>query len=184
MERPSASALGVKGQTWTIVSHSFVLSLHCTCMVTVAWQGIQLRLYRHDDQSVIDPAMPFVEDFYRVGDTLGKGGFGKVMKALHLEEQQYYAIKYIPESKTSSTSPSLNDAARARHMESFRKEIDILKRIQHPHIVQFKEVIRYRGQGLGTSAHFDVLSTTASRCLQSRTCHGVDARRRLASVPA
>lgn len=136
----------------TIVSRAFRRAVAGRCRVLmIPLEGIELQLHRRETKVVSDPTLRSVEELYTVGDVLGKGGFGEVKKAFHLEESRYYAIKFIPEGQAGSASHSLDEAARARYLRYLREEIEILKRVQHSHIVQFKEAVRYGAQGLGAS---------------------------------
>ncbi|XP_013210628.1 LOW QUALITY PROTEIN: sperm motility kinase X-like [Microtus ochrogaster] len=66
------------------------------------------------------------KDYYVMG-TLGEGSLGKVKVALHLVTQTLVAIKIL--KKGTSTEPLINC------------EIELLKTLQHPHIVQLLQVI-------------------------------------------
>lgn len=66
------------------------------------------------------------KDYYVMG-TLGEGSLGKVKVALHLVTQTLVAIKIL--KKGTSTEPLINC------------EIELLKTLQHPHIVQLFQVI-------------------------------------------
>ncbi|CAH6787738.1 AABR07054286.1 [Phodopus roborovskii] len=66
------------------------------------------------------------KDYYVMG-TLGEGSLGKVKVAIHLVTQTLVAIKIL--KKGTSTEPLISC------------EVELLKTIQHPHIVQLLQVI-------------------------------------------
>jgi serine/threonine-protein kinase len=62
---------------------------------------------------------------YKIDKVIGKGGMGTVYKAMHSKTNDIVAIKMI--------SPSIGDQSRFRRR--FQIEIDTLKRLKHPNIV-------------------------------------------------
>ena len=69
-----------------------------------------------------------LEKDYQIQETLGKGAYGKVVKALHLPSKEYRAIKIID----------------TRHMHKEDKlkifqEIKILSKLDHPNIIKIYE---------------------------------------------
>src|SRR3990172_3984941 len=67
---------------------------------------------------------------YQVESCLGKGGMGTVYKAMDLESGEYVALKVLP--------PQLS--REPNFLLRFRREIDTLKQLDHPGIVQIKSV--------------------------------------------
>lgn len=65
---------------------------------------------------------------YDIKDTLGKGAFAVVKKALHRETGELYAIKMIDKHKVSDSS-------------AVQREIKILKQLQHKYVVSMHEFI-------------------------------------------
>lgn len=65
------------------------------------------------------------ESLYTLGDYLAEGSFGKVYKANHKETDRLVAVKVISKLKMEE-----ND------LEVQTNEIEILKVIEHPHIVR------------------------------------------------
>ncbi len=63
---------------------------------------------------------------YQLLEILGRGGMGVVYRARHLETSRLVAIKFL--------RPSLNNA---RFRERFEREVEILKRLDHPGICRF-----------------------------------------------
>lgn len=63
---------------------------------------------------------------YKVEQTLGRGGMGTVYKGIHGKSHEAVAIKVI--------ASSIADSMRFRRR--FDSEVETLKRLQHPHIVQ------------------------------------------------
>ncbi len=83
-------------------------------------------------------ATSFHVDKYVVVDCLGRGGHSIVYKARHtLLPQRYVALKTLDARNLHSS-----DAVLAR----FRREIDIVARLEHPHIVRAYDVLRTRTQ--------------------------------------
>ena len=66
-----------------------------------------------------------------MGETIGKGSFGKVKVATHTITNEKVAVKMINNSKISN----------AKTMRKIQREVKILKLFQHPHIVRLYEVI-------------------------------------------
>ena len=66
---------------------------------------------------------------YEMKETLGKGKYGEVKKAVHLDTKQVFAVKII-NKKIMSQSELL----------SLRLEIEIGGRVCHPNVIQMKEV--------------------------------------------
>ena len=70
-----------------------------------------------------------IRDEYKIWmDQLGKGAFGEVRKALHLESGVYRAIKIIYKEQT-----------KLEEQKKILNEIDILKKLDHPNIVKIYE---------------------------------------------
>lgn len=63
--------------------------------------------------------------------TLGKGSFGKVKEALHVLTNEKIAVKILEKDKIVD----LSDEVRVK------REMDILIKVSHPHIVQLYEVV-------------------------------------------
>jgi serine/threonine protein kinase len=111
-------------------------------------QGLHRRLARYLIQEglltrfqvrqLLAGATRFRVDKYIVVDCLGRGGHGIVYKARHhLMPQRFVALKTVD---TSSLHKS-NDA-----LARFRREIDILARLEHPNVVRAYDVLRTRSQ--------------------------------------
>jgi serine/threonine protein kinase len=62
--------------------------------------------------------------------TLGKGSFGRVKEALHVISGERIAIKILEKAKIKKDEDLMR----------VRREIDILKRVRHPNIIQLYEV--------------------------------------------
>lgn len=70
-----------------------------------------------------------VFDFYEIKETLGKGKFGLVKSAIHKKTRKTVAVKVM-----SKKSMSVQD------VELQRREIEILKMCQHPHIIRLLDI--------------------------------------------
>ncbi|KAE9393160.1 hypothetical protein BT96DRAFT_979042 [Gymnopus androsaceus JB14] len=73
---------------------------------------------------------------YQLGDSLGKGAFGQVYRALNWATGETVAIKQISLSNLPSP-PSL-------HLQSIMSEISLLKNLRHPNIVKYKGFVKTR----------------------------------------
>lgn len=70
-----------------------------------------------------------IRDEYKIwADNLGKGAFGEVRKALHLESGVYRAVKIIYKANASP-----------EEQKKILNEIDILRQLDHPNIVKIYE---------------------------------------------
>lgn len=72
-----------------------------------------------------------INTIYKLGEELGRGRFSVVRGALHLKEKAKYAVKVVE-------NESLADE---ENLEALETEIDILRQLEHPHIVSLKEVV-------------------------------------------
>ena len=70
-----------------------------------------------------------VFDFYEIKHTLGKGKFGLVKSAIHKKTRKNVAIKVMSKKEMSVTDVELQ-----------RREIEILKMCQHPHIIRLLDI--------------------------------------------
>lgn len=68
---------------------------------------------------------------YVLGETIGQGAYGKVKLATHRKTGQKVAVKIIRLEKISKSKTTTK----------VRREISILKSLQHPHIIRLYEVI-------------------------------------------
>jgi serine/threonine protein kinase len=69
-----------------------------------------------------------LKEIYKIESVINKGNFALVKKAQNRETGEYVAIKVIPKKKTT-----LN---KMEEYSNFSGQIDILKEIDHPNIVQ------------------------------------------------
>ena len=70
-----------------------------------------------------------IEDSYEFYEDLGKGAFGLVKRAKHLETGICYAVKIIDQSRCSSAG-----------MSEIFSEVEIISLMSHRYIIQLKEV--------------------------------------------
>jgi len=113
-------------------------------------------------QSSLKRELPQVPG-YEVLDEIGTGGMGVVYRARRLTDSLTVAIKYIPPDR----SPTKESVAR------FRREMKILSRLEHPHIVRCLE-------GGGDSSHlYCVLEFVAGLDAAKLTQREQDAGRQL-----
>lgn len=75
---------------------------------------------------------------YKVLNSIGRGSFGKVVKALNTENKKYYAIKVLKKSKMKlKITLSLGMA----NNFDVLNEVNIIKKMNHPNIVKLHEVV-------------------------------------------
>lgn len=74
-----------------------------------------------------------IRDLYHIGEEIGKGGFGSVSSATKKDQQgaKKLAVKTIAKS--------------ARNADRFRQEIEIMKSLEHPNIIQLDECFEDSG---------------------------------------
>uniref|UniRef100_H2YLS1 Protein kinase domain-containing protein n=1 Tax=Ciona savignyi TaxID=51511 RepID=H2YLS1_CIOSA len=77
---------------------------------------------RIDDEKVI-------EELYSFGEKLGQGSFGVVIEAKNLKTKEKWAIKKVNKEKAGSSAITL-----------LEREVTILKRVKHEHIIHLEEV--------------------------------------------
>ena len=70
-----------------------------------------------------------VFDFYEIKETLGKGKFGLVKSAIHKKSRKAVAVKVMSKKEMS-----------VQDVELQRREIEILKMCQHPHIIRLLDI--------------------------------------------
>ena len=68
-------------------------------------------------------------DFYEIKETLGKGKFGLVKSAVHKKSGKKVAVKVMSKKEMSVSDVELQ-----------RREIEILKMCQHPHIIRLLDI--------------------------------------------
>jgi len=68
-------------------------------------------------------------DFYEIKETLGKGKFGLVKSAIHKKTGKKVAVKVMSKKEMS-----------VQDVELQRREIEILKMCQHPHIIRLLDI--------------------------------------------
>lgn len=73
---------------------------------------------------------------YELCSEIGKGSFATLMKGIHKQTGQWYAIKIRHKKR---------GAMRSVFEKAFGREVAILEKLDHPHICKLKEV--YWGQG-------------------------------------
>jgi hypothetical protein len=79
---------------------------------------------------------PTPPEGYWIESRIGGGGMGEVYKARHLAANRVVAIKML--------TPTA--AASKRAMEYFRREMEVLEQLRHPHIVEFYDIDDDLGQ--------------------------------------
>ncbi|PIL30297.1 transporter [Ganoderma sinense ZZ0214-1] len=92
-----------------------------------------------------------LHQFYDIDHGIGSGAFATVVKALHLTERQWYAIKSFFVERVEQSDVS-RPSRRAEMMESawkhLEREMRVLKRLRHRNICQLKETFMEPGYSI------------------------------------
>ncbi|KAI0355788.1 kinase-like protein [Trametes cingulata] len=75
--------------------------------------------------------------YYDLQDVLGSGAFGTVVKALHREDGNWYAVKMIDSKKLRADWSQA--IAQGAQLDDITREISILQRLEHRNVCQLKE---------------------------------------------
>lgn len=80
---------------------------------------------------------------YVLGDCLGKGSFGKVKVCVDTSDQTVYAMKILNKAllKKRKLVNRGGEKGDSDQWEQVKKEIEVLKKLNHPNVVKLKEVI-------------------------------------------
>lgn len=70
-----------------------------------------------------------LHDFYELKESLGKGKYGLVKRALHKKSSKEVAVKIVKKRELS-----------LKDLELLKREIEVLKLCQHPNIIRFYDV--------------------------------------------
>jgi len=76
-----------------------------------------------------EPNFEPIEDYYQLGEEIGKGGFSVVYKAERIKDKKEFAIKCIKKKMVEGDDIKL-----------LRREIQIMKKLNHPNILKLFEV--------------------------------------------
>jgi len=87
------------------------------------------------DQDISGPALPRFGRYVLL-EKLGQGGMGEVYRALHTRLHKQVALKLLPKSRATSRP--------AR--ERFQREIQLISRLSHPHVVRLENAGEEDGQ--------------------------------------
>ncbi|RPD57248.1 kinase-like protein [Lentinus tigrinus ALCF2SS1-6] len=91
---------------------------------------------------------------YDIQLPLGRGAYATVVKALHVHEKQWYAIKLLSRRVMNSVRGRLGGGrATGVSIDTLKKEIDVLSRLRHRNIVAFKEAV-YGERSVGIVMEF------------------------------
>lgn len=97
--------------------------------------GDSSTLARNPEEWVLNEPTPDIKDFYTFGRQLGQPGqFGRALLAEHKSTGVIRAVKVVSKLKFSRL------ADRRMHFSELRGEINILKNLSHPNIIQLFDV--------------------------------------------
>jgi calcium-dependent protein kinase len=85
------------------------------------------RIIIHNSQFICKNTGDFSE-YYKIGELLGSGSFGKVYKVLHISTNQLRAMKVVLKDKISTSEE-----------KDLEKEITVLSQLDHPNIIKIYE---------------------------------------------
>jgi len=88
--------------------------------------GKKVDLEHLDDEFIIFEPL---EDYYTLGDEIGKGGFSIVYQAQRKKDQKEFAVKCIKK-----------DMVEGEDIKLLRREVQIMKKLDHPNILKLFEV--------------------------------------------
>lgn len=87
-----------------------------------------------------------IGDFYEMSERMGEGSYGSVKKAIKKDTKSLRAIKTIEKSKLQCNSARKQSRARGANKDKadeklklFRREVDIMSTLDHPHIIRLYE---------------------------------------------
>ncbi|KAM5541348.1 hypothetical protein V8D89_004902 [Ganoderma adspersum] len=91
-----------------------------------------------------------LHQFYDIDHGLGSGAFATVVKALHLEERKWYAIKSFPGERVQQflSRPSRRMEMMQSAWKHLEREMEVLKRLRHRNICQLKETFMEPGYSI------------------------------------
>lgn len=81
-----------------------------------------------------------VRNKYKYLDKVGRGTYGTVFKVLNLEDKKYYAIKKFENTEAKLEVEGFPVTA-LRGKSSTILEISLLKQLNHPNVINLKEII-------------------------------------------
>lgn len=70
-----------------------------------------------------------ISNYYDIGESIGKGKFGRVKLAIHKKTNKKVAVKILKKKKMDQED-----------FELYKREVEILKICQHPHIIRLLDV--------------------------------------------
>lgn len=87
---------------------------------------------KNDESSRNNKEVPManIEEKYQLGNAIGKGAFSVVIEGIRKSDKKKFAIKCISKKMIDKTELAM-----------LEREIDIMKKLKHPHIIQLIEVL-------------------------------------------
>ncbi|RDX51404.1 Pkinase-domain-containing protein [Lentinus brumalis] len=116
-----------------------------------------LRIWHVERQKVSSLARRRLGKVYDVSKELGRGSYATVKMALHRKEGIQYAVKLLGGKAVPKTRRRGSRTAPDSFKIELGREVEILKALQHDHIVQFKEHF-VEDDGVTTSIVLELVS--------------------------
>ena len=103
---------------------------------------------------------------YQLGDRLGEGTFGTVLKGTHLIASERVAIKVLEKKRMQQ----------ADDIERVGREIQILKMLKHPNVIRLWEII-YERDKIYLAMEFAPRGELFQHIVKNRRCREPEGRR-------
>ena len=139
----TSNNISINSQQDTIVRQSFFDDLGSSPPTTDGGDSLNSRLSRFVAEDGEDPDEELMDHLerdswedlrYMKGAMIGQGSFGTVYLALHAITGELMALKQVEMPSSANTAV---DAKKNTMVEALKREIDLLRELKHPNIVQY-----------------------------------------------
>eukprot|EP00760_Papus_ankaliazontas_P007338 PhM_4_TR13331/c0_g1_i1/m.17426/K07359/CAMKK2; calcium/calmodulin-dependent protein kinase kinase 2 len=110
------------------------------CFECVGMPSLNRYRVKVDEVRELRIANDVINDEYRLQGPLGTGSYGRVQLCEHIRSGQKYAAKFMCKSQLSMVLRNVGESS-ASAFDDVLNELEILKSIKHPNVVQIYEVI-------------------------------------------
>ncbi|KAI0701140.1 kinase-like domain-containing protein [Cerioporus squamosus] len=150
--RPQINGERVLGGATRIIRNYNIINLGSNNPSTQAL-SFMFRHYHLEANPEDDVPQQLRQD-YDIQLSLGRGAYATVVKALHVHEKRWYAIKVLSRHAMDTVRGRLGGGRGGGATEEhLKKEIDVLSRLRYRYIVQFKEAA-YGDRSVGIVMEF------------------------------